>query len=322
MANYNTRIEYLREAIDSILNQTFSDFEFIIIDDGSTDDSLKFIKAYNDDRIVIIENTQNLGLTTSLNIGLSLANGKYIARMDSDDVSLPERFEKQVKFMDENPDVIVCGTWFEKFGVENIVRKPVIDNFEYYRCQLLFRDTPITICHPSAMLRASMLKENSIQYDERYPKAQDYAMWALCSRYGRIDILHEVLLRYRTHESQISVAGVSKQEKCSVEICKDQLSLLGINDFANIKDFRNCNIKTAKEAKRFSAFLKSIRQANLKEKQYEPKQLKLYTDSMIERVIKNRDVGLLKLVFIGGFVYLNGLIRLSNKKLRGHSDVC
>ena len=97
MPNYNTEEEYLRSAIESILNQTYSNFEFIIIDDGSTNDSVSIIESYDDERIVLIKNTENQGVTRSLNIALDHCKGDYIARMDSDDVSFPNRFEKQVE---------------------------------------------------------------------------------------------------------------------------------------------------------------------------------------------------------------------------------
>ena len=111
MSNYNTPINYLKESIDSVLNQTYSNFEFIIIDDGSTDDSLKFIKSYDDPRIKLIVNEENIGLTKSLNKGLKAAQGEFIARMDSDDICYPERFEKQIEYMRKHPDTTVCGTW-------------------------------------------------------------------------------------------------------------------------------------------------------------------------------------------------------------------
>ena len=110
MPTYNTQISILREAVDSILNQTFSDFEFIIIDDGSANDTYEYLKSIPDERIKIIKNDTNIGITKSLNIGFRAARGKYIARMDSDDIAFPDRFEKQYAFMESHPDVFVCGS--------------------------------------------------------------------------------------------------------------------------------------------------------------------------------------------------------------------
>ena len=112
MPVYNCEL-YVQEAIDSILNQTFIDFELLIIDDCSTDKTVEIINNYADKRIKLTTKPHNTGLTNSLNYGLSIAQGQYIARMDGDDVSVLDRFEKQVKFLDTNPDIILCGTWYQ-----------------------------------------------------------------------------------------------------------------------------------------------------------------------------------------------------------------
>ena len=116
MSNYNTPEEFLRASIESVLNQTYSNFEFIIVDDCSTDNSLEIIKSYQDERIVVLENKENLGITKSLNRGLEIAKGEYVARMDADDISFPKRFETQVEYLKNNPQVIVCGTGVELIG--------------------------------------------------------------------------------------------------------------------------------------------------------------------------------------------------------------
>lgn len=115
MAAYNAQ-EYIAEAIESILKQTFTDFEFIIIDDASTDNTSAIIHSYDDGRIKLIKNTVNLGLTKSLNIGLKHANGKYIIRTDADDVNLIDRFEKQIKYMESNPHIMLSSCSMIIFG--------------------------------------------------------------------------------------------------------------------------------------------------------------------------------------------------------------
>src|SRR3989338_10709157 len=110
MSVYNG-MPYLPEAVKSILNQTYKNFEFIIIDDASTDQSTKYLRFLKDKRIKLIKNSKNLGLAASLNKALKFAKGEYIARMDADDISLPKRFEKQVKFFKKHPSVDICGTW-------------------------------------------------------------------------------------------------------------------------------------------------------------------------------------------------------------------
>lgn len=270
MANYNTPIEYLKESVESILSQTYDNFEFIIIDDASTDSSKDYLKSLEDERIRLIENEENLGLTKSLNRGINAANGDYIARMDSDDISLPERFEKQIAFMEENSDVIVCGTWFRKFGSEDCVRKPVISDFEMYRCQLIFSNTPITICHPSVMMRKSMLDENNILYDEEIKKAQDYAMWVECSRFGRIAILEEILVNYRTHGGQISVKSRDEQARCSFLIFRKQMERLGIT-VAHTE-----NQSAPKEFRYYNGLFEEIIEKNEVKKVYSQAALKNY----------------------------------------------
>ena len=131
---------YLREAIDSILNQTLDNFEFIIIDDGSTDASNQIIKSYRDPRLKMVKNKENIGLTKSLNIGIGLCCGEYIARMDADDISLPKRLEIQYKFMDDHPEVGICGTLNR--GIENNkvgISKYPEDHDSIY-CMLLFQN--------------------------------------------------------------------------------------------------------------------------------------------------------------------------------------
>ena len=110
MATYNTPTPFLKTAVESVLNQTFTAFEFIIVDDASTNESVDYLKGLTDERVRIVRNSSNLGITKSLNIGLREARGKYIARMDADDISLPQRFEKQYLFMEANPDAIICGS--------------------------------------------------------------------------------------------------------------------------------------------------------------------------------------------------------------------
>ena len=154
MPVFNTQVSFLKEAVDSILTQSFKEFEFIIIDDGSTDRCREYLESLSDPRIVIIHNDKNLGVTKSLNIGLRVARGKYIARMDSDDISLPFRFEKQFTFMENNPEIIVCGS---KIGVvgksRNLTtsKKVHFTDMEEYRIKMLFVNPGPS--HPTAFFR-------------------------------------------------------------------------------------------------------------------------------------------------------------------------
>ena len=286
MANYNTPIEYLKEAIDSVLAQTYTNFEFIIIDDASTDSSLSVINSYKDPRINLIVNDENIGLTKSLNKAISISRGKYIARMDSDDVSLPQRFSRQVDYMEEHSNVIVCGTWFEKFGEENRIRKPVIPSTEYYRCQLLFSDTPITMCHPSTFIRKSMLDQYNIRYDESIKKAQDYNMWVECSRYGEMAILNEVLLRYRTHKKQISLDKQDEQYYYARLISRRQLQGLEIDYQVGEDRWRYDLVVNRDDYISFYEWLIRISENNRKIGYLNQNALDLYNDQKLSKALK------------------------------------
>lgn len=212
MPTYNTDVPLLREAVDSILNQTIRDFEFIIIDDGSTTDAKEYLNELTDPRIRIIRNETNRGITKSLNIGFRAARGKYIARMDSDDISLPERFEKQLAFMENNPDVIVCGSKAIDAGKKPSPSKNVIEDMENYRVRLLFTNPgPV---HPTAFFDRAKLIQHHIEYDERLTYAQDYGMWVTVSKYGRVCILPDILVCRQKHPNQISIAHREKQIAC------------------------------------------------------------------------------------------------------------
>ena len=195
MSVYNGQ-KYLREAIDSILNQTFKDFEFLIIDDGSTDSSAEIIRSYTDPRIRLIRNEKNIGLTRSLNKGLKLAKGEYIARMDADDISLPERFEKQVRFLDENKNVAVisssvilvdsCGREVERWMLAT-------DSDEIKR--FFLRDQN-QIAHPFSMYRKKCVEKVGM-YREEFEAAQDFDLWMRMIEQYDIANIREPLGRYR-----------------------------------------------------------------------------------------------------------------------------
>lgn len=195
MPVYNTKEEWLREAIESILNQSYKDFEFIIIDDGSDKPIESIVNSYNDTRIVLIRQ-ENQGIAKSLNYGFKISKGEYIARMDSDDISMPERFEKQVTFLDNNPQIAVLGSWFETFPDKHVYKhpeNPKYSDFLNYCC----------IAHPSVMLRRSDFKKYNLYYNPKY-KCEDYELWSRAVRILDFYNLQEVLLKYRVHSSNAS----------------------------------------------------------------------------------------------------------------------
>ena len=212
MPVYNCEL-YVCEAIDSVLGQSFSDFEFLIIDDASSDSTVSLIKSYNDSRIQLIEKPINTGYTNSLNYGLKIAKGKYIARMDGDDISLQERFVKQVSFLEANPDIILCGSWYSIIGSERIEKVPE----KHDQIKLAFLKGNC-IAHPSVMMRKQSLDLFSIIYDVAKEPAEDYDLWVRLMSKGKLHNLQEVLLDYRTHSKQVSNRQSVEQRNRVIEI--------------------------------------------------------------------------------------------------------
>jgi glycosyltransferase involved in cell wall biosynthesis len=203
LAVYNGEL-YLKEAIDSILSQTFDDFELILINDGSTDRTENIIKSYSDPRIVYVLNEENKGLVYSLNRGISLSRGKYIARMDSDDIALPERFRIQYDYMESHPEVGVCGSYIEAFFNVNpqrsIVRFPQTDHL--IRTYAFFQPP---FSHPSVMLKRAVFVDNHVEYSGKYLHAEDYALWVELLKHTLAHNIPLVLLYYRVHNDSITV---------------------------------------------------------------------------------------------------------------------
>lgn len=229
MCVYKTPVVFLKEAISSILNQTFTNFEFIIVDDGTPDDGGFVCDEYakHDKRIKVIHKT-NGGLSSARNAGIEAASGKYIALMDSDDIALPTRLEKQVRYLEQHSDVVVLGTWYKHFGDKTNEVKVTIEDHELYRTCLFFHNVP-TLLNPSAMIRKSVLDENKIRYAEELRFAEDYLFWVQISVFGRIVNFPEILMYYRVHPNQATNANVRKRNDKNTYIINEyQLKQIGI----------------------------------------------------------------------------------------------
>jgi len=217
--------KYLREAIESILNQTFKDFEFLIIDDCSEDRSIEIIKSYHDKRIKLLKNNQHLGISRSCNKGIESAKGKYIARMDCDDISLPERLKKQVLFMEKNPHIAACSTWVEVFGKEKDIWKFPLDP-EEIKCYLLFCSS---LTHPGAIIRRYIFTEERILYDHTFDDSEDHELWVRIAEKFPMANLGEILIKYRKHDTQVSTGRKEEQILKTEKILKKLLLNMGIN---------------------------------------------------------------------------------------------
>ena len=196
---YNAE-KYIGEAIASILSQTFSDFEFILIDDGSTDNTLGIIKSFSDPRIRVIKNEKNLGMAKSWNIGLIEASGEFVARMDGDDIAHKERLQKQHDFFAKHPDIDVCGTFARTFGAEERILEYRTSD-EEIKAGLVWKPT---LLHPSVMLRMKKIREYKLLYDELLSPAEDWLFWLKIKPYVRFEILPDVLLFYRMGQQNIT----------------------------------------------------------------------------------------------------------------------
>ena len=216
--------KYLRQAIDSVLGQAFGDFEFIIIDDGSADGSQSIIENYTDPRIQLIRNQNHLGLSASLNAGLQAARGEYIARMDADDVCLPERFEKQVRFLDQHSQIAVLGTGIRLIDEKGLAIQDVpmpADN-DLIKWQLGFLNP---IAHPSVMMRGAVVRQAG-GYDPQLTHAQDYDLWWRLSAANPLANLSDILMLLRQHPGQVSQVNRSEQFEFGLKIIHKHLSSL------------------------------------------------------------------------------------------------
>ena len=176
MPVYKTNPCYLKEAVQSILDQTFTDFELLILDDYPKDNRESVIKSFKDPRIKYFRNDKNIGITPSRNKLISLATGEYLAVMDHDDVALPHRFIEQVKILDTHPEVGVVGCWVERFPDIKVAKYPEKNKeIEAYLMQ------GCAIPHTGAMIRKSLF--NNIQYEEEYTPSEDYRLW--CQLLGK-----------------------------------------------------------------------------------------------------------------------------------------
>jgi glycosyltransferase involved in cell wall biosynthesis len=224
MPVYNAEL-YITQAIESIIAQTFTDWELILIDDGSTDRSEAILRKYKDSRIYYLRNKENIGLIRTLNRGIDYCAGEYIARMDADDISFCDRLEQQVRFLDKHPSHIMCGTNALVINNYNDVTGRIrnLASNNLLQINLLFSDPFV---HPSMMIRRDILVTN--RYDERYKHVEDYELWCRIAGLGLIANLKKELFLYRWHDSNVSVLNADTQSRLKDKIIIDGLKKLDI----------------------------------------------------------------------------------------------
>ena len=207
--------KYLREAVDSILRQSFRDFEFIILDDGSTDSTWEILQSYDSPSVVLLHNEENIGLPRSLNKALAVARGKYIARIDADDTAEPNRLERQLAFLQHHPEVGLLGTGskmlYEDLGYERL-RRPPLTNLELRSA--LVRRNPFM--HSSVMMPRRVLEVVG-GYNERLVKSIDYDLWVRIGSNYRLANLPDVLAIKRAH-GQAYYRRFALQEKYKIHV--------------------------------------------------------------------------------------------------------
>lgn len=218
--------QFLKEAVDSVLCQTLTDFEFLIVDDMSVDESPAIIRSYSDPRIHYIRSDKRLKLAGALNLGISRAKGEFVARMDADDICCKDRLEKQVFHMRKHKDLILCGSAIDSFGNGVLSRRVYPRGSEYIRTYLLF-DNPFA--HPTVMWRSDYFKRTNLQYDVSYYPAEDYALWSDLVLQGKCDNLVEPLLRYRIHPASMTRSDSNNMDEQAMRIHRDLLTLLGLD---------------------------------------------------------------------------------------------
>lgn len=222
MASRNN-IEYLSRSIESILSQSFSDFEYIILDDWSEENCVDEVRKFKDNRIKLITFTNRTGISNLLNYGISISKGKYLARMDNDDISLPDRLKCQVDFMERNDDTDICGTrYFRIDEDDNLIN---LHNGKYtdseIKIALMLGET--SIHHPTAMIRRSSLIKSGIRYEPEYDSAEDFRLWCRCSYTMKFANLPIPLFKYRIHPKSTSVEFSNTQREIARQILKQHL---------------------------------------------------------------------------------------------------
>ena len=260
MPTYNV-VPWVEEAIRSVLNQTYRDFELLVVDDASTDDTLDRVRAIDDPRIRIASFPNNVGLAENLNRGLDLIDTELVARMDGDDIAEPDWLETGINVLDTHPEVGICSFGFQFFGAKtSLVRFP--EHHEDSKAQMLFGCTVIV-----PVLRKSVFTDNLLRYSTEAFPAEDYMMWANAYRVTKVYNVQRTLFHYRTHATQISTSRREAQIVKSNEVRLKMLQWLN-PDFTDeekryfLDVFVPCKIDSRKDVATLKAFAQLLTDRN------------------------------------------------------------
>ena len=288
MPVYNGEL-YIEEAINSLLNQTFTDFDLIILNDNSNDSTVSIIEKFQktDNRIILISKTKNQGPANLRNEGIDIAKTEYIALLDADDIALPTRFEKQIKVLDANPNLGLCGTWFTIFGdkKEKILRHSV----EHDALKVQFLHS-CGLGNSTVMFRKSML--GNLRFEHQYVPAEDYGLWSEFISKSEFYNIPESLVRYRWHPGNISQTKEENLRIAEVLIKKRQLERLEIpsNDSNSMHFVNAVSLKRKQSPEDIIETIRAskvLKQKNEKLKIYNHSIFCKHIDSMVVRTIRN-----------------------------------
>jgi glycosyltransferase involved in cell wall biosynthesis len=306
---------YLSEAIESMLNQTYTDFDLIVLDDCSTDNSAEVAKSFTDSRIVYHRNEVNSGLANNLNTGLKMAKGKYIARMDGDDISLPHRLQTQIDFMESNPDIDLCSCAMQMFGADNQLwvrdRDP-----EQVKISMMFYSA---VLHASSVFRKDVFENNNLYYNQETFPAEDYDLWSRAIFHCKMVNLPDVMYLYRMHGTQVTFMDKRSVEKCreiQLKYLQRALPELKKYDAGNFVDyFISKEIKKEGEVWLLQMLYKQIVKANKKADFFD--QHKLH--ARLKKLYQNKVYIFLKTFRIMSvqdfFIYLAVLLQLRRTQI-------
>lgn len=270
MTVYNG-LPYLREAVESVLNQTFSDFELLVIDDASTDGSVACIRSYGDPRIRLVCNSRNAGQAGAMNQGLALARGETIARLDQDDVCLPDRLRRQVEFLQARPDLAGAGSWQvcigpdgRKIGFEPGASDLAGGDFGTFAGLLWTQATPVG--HPTIMIRRQVISDAG-GYEETFAPAEDYALWTRLALARRgLGVIPDGLVKVRIHPRQQSAEklqvqrdkGMQAHQRFIAAFCAGQENPEEISAFLRMDEAGWVRFRSSSEVRRLFASLDRV----------------------------------------------------------------
>ena len=277
MPTYNVA-PYVREAIESVLAQTFTDFLLLVVDDCSTDNTLEVVSSIDDPRLRIVQNDRNVGLADNLNRGLEIIDSELFARMDGDDIALPHWLASEVAVLDAHPEVGVCGGGFERFGtVKSLVRFP--KGHDAIAANMLFECTTIV-----PTVRTEVIRRHNLRYRTDAFPAEDYRFWADCLRVTRFANVADTLFLYRMHPTQICSSRREEQQNKVAEVRRYMLQWLSDELTDNEMDyfcmqFVNSTIDSKDDLRQRQAFANRLLELNEHNHRIEPKAL----ESRIEK---------------------------------------